>query len=272
MNEHINVLILTCEHEHFIEECLNSVIGQVVDIPIEIIVMDDASKDNTSSLVKKVTQKNKIPIKLITNKKRLGCYLNLRKGIQHCTGKYVAYLEGDDFFCNSRKLQIQLDFMEHNKEFSCHGAGVQFVDEQSRLLINKYYNLSCDRVLTNAEIWGYPIFQTSTLFFRRDLITNLPKMFKNTISNDRILFALLFDKGPVFYNHLVLTAYRFHSKNLSLTTSYPKKLINFIKVDILLLIHLGLKNRNIVVRNFFKYFRSYVLYFIEKFRIHAKNR
>ena len=59
MNEPlVSVVVITYNHEPYIKECLDGIISQKTDFPIEILVNDDCSTDNTASIIKKYELKH----------------------------------------------------------------------------------------------------------------------------------------------------------------------------------------------------------------------
>lgn len=115
-NPQVSVAVITYNHEKYIGECLDNIINQSVDFPIEIIVADDASTDRTREIC--ITYQKKYPkiIKLIFNKKNLGLVKNYLNVLSHCRGRYIAQIAGDDYWCDVNKLSTQKSYLDDNKE------------------------------------------------------------------------------------------------------------------------------------------------------------
>lgn len=125
MNPLISVIITTKNRINKIERAINSVLNQNYK-NIEIIVVDDASDDGTSNLIRS-KYKNII---LQINKKSLGGSGARNMGIKLCKGEYVAFLDDDDYF-RKDKLKIQLEiFKKHPK---------------SSLIVCNYYSVKRDK-------------------------------------------------------------------------------------------------------------------------------
>ncbi len=100
----ISVIIPTYNRASTIERALQSVLGQTFP-PQEIIVVDDASTDNTSEILEKYSDK----ISIITNPKNSGVSISRNVGIQQARGDWIAFLDSDDQW-ESRKLEKQNQF------------------------------------------------------------------------------------------------------------------------------------------------------------------
>lgn len=102
--------------ERFIAETINSVINQTYE-NWEMILIDDASNDKSVEIVKHYTKLDK-RIRLIKLKENSGVAVARNTGIKASSGRFIAFLDGDDLW-EPNKLEIQIQFMiERNIGFS----------------------------------------------------------------------------------------------------------------------------------------------------------
>ena len=92
----VSVVMPLYNVEKYLRQSLNSVINQTLK-DIEIICVNDASTDNTLSILEEYARNDK-RIKIITNEKNLHCGISRNVGMKHATGDYLIILDGDDFF------------------------------------------------------------------------------------------------------------------------------------------------------------------------------
>ncbi|MDC0054455.1 glycosyltransferase [Candidatus Pelagibacter sp.] len=102
---------------NFIDETINSVLRQTYRNFELIIVYDDIDLEELNYL-KKFTDIDK-RIRIIKNNKNLGAGLSRNKGIDNCNGEFIAFLDSDDIWLES-KLEKQLIFMKENKYLISH--------------------------------------------------------------------------------------------------------------------------------------------------------
>jgi len=114
----LQVIVLTYNHQHYIERALRGVQNQTVDFEIEVLIADDCSTDETTKIVEEFKESNSIRIQLFKNGTNKGILHNVKFLLKKVTSPYIAILDGDDFWSYSNKLQSQVDFLESNSEFN----------------------------------------------------------------------------------------------------------------------------------------------------------
>ncbi|WP_206008546.1 glycosyltransferase family 2 protein [Pseudoalteromonas sp. SA25] len=113
----------------FIAESINSVLAQSF-IEWELLIIDDCSSDTTVKVITPFL--SDLRIKLIKNQKNLGGAGSRNVGIKEANGRYIAFLDSDDLWTES-KLEKQISFMEHRSigfSFAAHTT----IDEQGSVL------------------------------------------------------------------------------------------------------------------------------------------
>jgi len=113
----VSVCCITYNHESYIERALKGMLSQKTTFPIEILIHDDASTDNTANIVKKYAAGNPTMIFPVFQKKNQysqGVPIDIHFNIPRSRGKYLALCEGDDYWSDPSKLQAQIDFLERN--------------------------------------------------------------------------------------------------------------------------------------------------------------
>lgn len=114
----VSIITPAYNAEKYIKYTIESVIKQTY-INWEMIIVDDASVDNTVCIIKNYQQKDK-RIKLISLGKNQGVANARNKAIENAKGQYIAFLDADDYWENN-KLQEQIKFMQDNNiVFSYH--------------------------------------------------------------------------------------------------------------------------------------------------------
>jgi glycosyltransferase involved in cell wall biosynthesis len=117
MND-INIITTTYNHEKFIKTTLDSFLMQKTNLKFKIIISDDCSTDNTSNIIEEYYKKYPNLIKFIKREKNIGAINNYIHTLSNVDAKYVIICEGDDYFCDKNKLQIQYDYLEKNPDKS----------------------------------------------------------------------------------------------------------------------------------------------------------
>ena len=111
-NPLVSVNMTTYNHESYIAEAIKGVVSQETDFPFELVIGEDYSTDRTLEIVLDYQRKYPDIISVITSEKNVGYNNNFKRVLAECKGKYLAYCEGDDYWHNPKKLQMQVDYLE----------------------------------------------------------------------------------------------------------------------------------------------------------------
>lgn len=120
----VTVLVVTYNHLNTFDAAIRSVLEQKTNFDYKIWVLDDASTDGTSDLVREYARKYPDKIVPIIREHNLGGVQNVFQALQKINTKYYATLESDDYWCDENKLQNQVDILENNPDcsFCCHNS------------------------------------------------------------------------------------------------------------------------------------------------------
>lgn len=199
-NPLVSICCITYNHAQYIRQCLDGILMQKVDFEYEIIVHDDASTDGTSAIIKEYFNKYPnlfVPIFQTENQYSKGVRGMYAKFVfPRARGKYIALCEGDDYWIDENKLQMQVDFLEKNPEcaFVC----------SNRYTLKSNNRLYKDRILTrkyislNSVIGGF-IPHTASVVFNKSIYYNNTPINCVDISGDRLLAYNLLKKSSNIY-------------------------------------------------------------------------
>ena len=126
----ISIIIPYFRKKKYIRRTLNSVINQTYK-NIEIILIYDDDKKQDLNYIKELIKIDK-RIKLIINKKNIGAGNSRNKGILNSKGKFISFIDSDDFW-KKNKLKKQLKFMEKNN-FDFTHTTYQIIDKNKKVL------------------------------------------------------------------------------------------------------------------------------------------
>lgn len=103
----LSIIIPIYNVEEFIEECLNSIILQVSEsFPIEIIVVNDGTPDNSMTIVNRI--QTRIPnLFRIINQENQGLSMARNNGLRVAKGEYVWFVDSDDYLLSNALLKVK---------------------------------------------------------------------------------------------------------------------------------------------------------------------
>lgn len=277
----LTVIILTYNHEKYIRQALESVCLQVVDFKFKVIVADDCSNDRTKDEIKSFKSNNIIQIDDIYATKNNGILQNALNIFNKIEGEYVALLDGDDYWNFPNKLQLQVDFLDSNNEYSgCfHDTAIISDKLSSEILFanaQKYSEVyHYKKSIYPADVIKRLILPTSSLVLRTSFLKKIDlTLFKDDYSLDWKLICLAISNSKFFYFDQIMSVYRNHINGISKSENiqFHKSHIDFLKLltkraefyDCLLDIYTALSKEYILVleRTSNKDFRLKKIFFL----------
>ena len=219
----LSVLFITYNHEKYIREALDSVLRQKTDFEYEIVVGEDCSTDGTRQILDEYKKKYPDRIRLLYRTANYGRpTLNVYETAVSCKGRYIATLEGDDFWTDENKLRKAVDFLESHKEYSgCANPSV-LVGEDGEELADKsplamYTWEREDYTLGDyeaADIWPGQTASIVTRNFWKDGLYDYTVIYRaHDFIDDAwiLLFSLM--HGPMHHFEETMSAWRYVAKN-----------------------------------------------------------
>lgn len=227
MNDEImvSVICLAYNHEPYIKQCLEGFVNQKTGFKYEVLIHDDASTDKTADIIREYEAKYPDIIKPIyqtENQYSKGIKPSKEFLIPKAKGKYLAWCEGDDYWCDEIKLQTQFDIMEANSNCIACFHATKRIDEGGNDLNDIIPNIKLKEGVYNSYEWLEMYFQnaqfvhTTSFFFRakafRDMILAKPEFMRISPVGDKPLVWLSASLGEICYVNKVMSAYRICSK------------------------------------------------------------
>lgn len=236
--------------QRYIGQCLQSVFDQRFSGTIEIFVWDDASTDQTKNVVEGFYSRSDNRKQLVYNKLEInkGAWQNFVHAQHRVRGKYISYLEADDFWIDESKLQDQFDFLEQDSDAWGIGSRCQFVDIDGNPIPNAYFDSDEEHQIELKDCWYYPTFQASSLLFRNTIDFNHYKLKNSTILNDKRIYFLGCRQGYIYYKPNNTSAYRVHLSNLTSRTRNIEVLFQHLRCNLVFLRLFGPSQFNLFIK------------------------
>ncbi|WOJ96775.1 glycosyltransferase family A protein [Congregibacter brevis] len=190
----VSICCTTFNHGEFIRDAVHGFLIQKTSFPFEIIVHDDASTDGTTEILEELRSIYPRLIRLVVqdeNQWSKGCRLLANHVFTLARGKYIAVCDGDDFWVDPRKLQLQVDFLETNQDFVLCFTDSQGVIEDTQ----EVTQLTARRQdLSSLELQSTTSLFTSSACFRNE-IKIWPDQLTRAPYGDLVMWSLLGDFG-----------------------------------------------------------------------------
>jgi glycosyltransferase involved in cell wall biosynthesis len=129
----IDVIVLTYNHELFIDQNINSILSQKTKFSFNVLIADDCSLDKTRDIVNEWMKRDS-RVFLIGTERNMGAIENARNVLNFSQSDYLALCEGDDFWIDEEKLQKQMDFLIRNPRFKMVHGDVSYFHQSTNSL------------------------------------------------------------------------------------------------------------------------------------------
>ncbi|GHT33458.1 hypothetical protein AGMMS49574_19170 [Bacteroidia bacterium] len=203
----VSICMITYNHEKYIIQAIEGVLMQKTNFPIELIIGEDYSTDNTRKICLEYKEKYPNIIKLLLPDKNLGANQNSRNTLEACRGKYIAMCEGDDYWTDSHKLQKQVDFLEMYDDFSMcfHNAIRNNLYDGTRQNFNNPLNKNIFNIKdVILKPWFTP---TASIVYRND--KDFVDIEWYGINGDMKILFLNSLKGKLYYFDEIMSMYNY---------------------------------------------------------------
>lgn len=213
MNPLVSCCIITYNHAPYIKQAIESVLNQKHNYTFEIIIADDCSTDGTLEITKEYQRKYPSTIRLISQPVNAGPAKNFMGLLIAATGKYIAYLEGDDYWNNELKLQKQIGFLEEHPDYSiCFSNVLESFSEDLNDQRNFLHGGSGSKISTNIDDLLYENYiQTASVVFKNKLFHYFPDWYANLMPGDWPLHILNAQFGKIYYDAECMCVHRNYS-------------------------------------------------------------
>lgn len=216
----VTVRCITYNHAPYIRQCLDGFVMQKTNFQFEVVVHDDASTDGTADIVMEYAEKYPQIIRPIFEKENQysigGFYLiNTIMEEKYPCGKYIAECEGDDYWTDPSKLQLQVDFLENNPDYSMCFHSVNYLENGIIINNDKRSDIPCDFTAKKIIHEGGLFCATCSLLFRSKFNLEMPEFRRLAIEGgvgDSPLQVLLSLRGKVHYFPQIMGCYRYGSQ------------------------------------------------------------
>lgn len=205
----VSVIVACYNHQDYIEECLLSILNQTYR-NIELIVIDDGSKDNSHNIIENLREKYDFYYQTQNN---VGLSRTLNKALGVARGKYVSCIGSDDVALRD-KTAIQVDFLESRTDISVCGGNVISIDSQGMELPRQKYppyrELDFDDVFMGLK----PGIAAPTVMFRKEVLDKEGGYDPDIPVEDMYMWLKLTSRGyRIAGLDRVLLRYRKHGAN-----------------------------------------------------------
>lgn len=218
----VAVWMVTYNHAAYIRQAVDSVMAQRTNFRFKLFIGEDYSTDETRNLCIALRDMYSDQIELLLNDHNIGAKENALRIYKRCFdsgAKYIALLEGDDYWTDPDKLQKQYDILEKHPEYAlCHHAFD--VIQDGGLIVTKDRNRlnSLKPIIEFEDILEFSYPKTLSVMFRSAALSKFPLIEFLNLDNDVgdiIIWPLILLNGKGYFLNENMGCYRSNSGGIT---------------------------------------------------------
>lgn len=214
----LSVCLITYNQAGYIRKAIDSILMQKVNVTWEIIIADDHSSDGTREIIKEYLEKYKHLIRVILQDTNVGAVKNWTDLMRASQAKYIAYLEGDDYWTDPLKLNMEIVFLEANPDHALICTDYDVLKSASGEVTKNYLGSAhglrkeFDIILKNYIFHRYSI-RSLTVALRRSVLEAYfnetdQRIIYNPAAGDLPLWLYILGRYKVHYLPVSTATYR----------------------------------------------------------------
>lgn len=215
----VSVICLAYNHGKYVRQTLEGFVTQKTDFKFEVIVHDDASTDDTAEIIREYAEKYPEIIRpIFQTENQYSRDVRIQNEFVRplVQGKYVALCEGDDYWTDPQKLQLQYDILEKNPDCSMCVHRIQEINKDGTptSLFRPESDMAEGKIETQQflDIQRLYPFQTASYFMRAalwcDLNENPPAFRRVADVGDVPMLLYMNAHGKIYYLPRCMSVYR----------------------------------------------------------------
>lgn len=209
----VTVFLVTYNHLTSFKKAIDSVLVQKTNFNYKIVILDDASTDGTSDIVRTYSD---IPNVEVIIREKNSCGKNLYLALKELNTKYYTVLETDDYWCDENKLQKQVDALEANPDcsFCAHNTLEKNINTKTEHIYIAGHKTKKFKFPPKLNNKNYIEPHTSTRLYRSECL-NLDKIKDPVIVTYDICNNFYYlTQGNMYYIDEVMSVYNYNNKGV----------------------------------------------------------
>lgn len=209
----VSVIMPVYNHEQYVAKALDSILSQKTKYTYEILIGEDCSPDRSRDIVKKYEEKYPGKIRAFYREKNMGGTKNGYALYMASKGRYISLLEGDDYWCDDRRIERQIGFLDSHPEYIGVAHNYKKVNQNDIIIEEKCISddaTECDFTWQDFLEKMF-LFQSATLTYRNVFLENKDYsiLYKaHDIVTDLTVLTILLNRGKIYILSEVMSAYR----------------------------------------------------------------
>ena len=208
----VTVILVTYQHERFLTQAIESVLAQRTRGAWELLISEDGSTDGTRAIVDRFAAQHPDRVRVFLSDRNLNSNEVTLRALRAARGRFVAFLDGDDFWTSNDKLQLQVEFLDRHAQCTmCFHNVTMFRDDNAATPV-EFPGRSLPSVIGLERLLEGNCVPGCSAMIRREVLQDIPAWYEHAPFGDWPLYLLAAEQGAVGFLPQVMGAYRLHAE------------------------------------------------------------
>lgn len=209
MDKTISVAMAVYQGAAFLTKQMESLFNQT-QLPDEIIIVDDASDDETFPIAKQYETRTNIHVRVLKQTKRVGYIQNFKTALSQTSGDIIFLCDQDDIW-EPNKIETMMALFQKHPKITCINTSAQYIDADDQPIQGETTNRN--GVIELEEIFYHNISMGCTMAFTKDVCEHYLSKSDFKAPHDWELNFIAALQGTLYYVSTPLVKYRLHKHN-----------------------------------------------------------
>lgn len=210
----VSVVMSVYNGAEYLSEAIDSILAQTFP-DFELIIIDDASSDDSQAIINGYTDKR---IRLLINESNLGLPASLNKGIRYAQGKYIVRMDSDDISLPDR-IEKQVRFMDAHPDIAASSGNYYMIDSFGNISKNIFGRIRShkmnEKMLQRYALIPSPLVHPAAIIRKEVFDKGVAYNEKYKAAQDYDLWLNIWEKYKLGNIKDIILKYRVHSKSIS---------------------------------------------------------
>jgi len=206
----VSVVLLTYNHERFLTQAIESVLAQRTRTPFELLITEDCSTDGSREIIDEFAARHPDRIRVFLSEHNLKSNESTLRALRAAHGRYVAFLDGDDYWTSNDKLQRQVDFLDMHRQCTMCFHNAIVVRDDGSTLKRELIATNPPTITELPNLLRGNYIPGCSAMIRRDVLQDIPAWYEHAPYGDWPLYVFAAQRGSIGFLPEAMAAYRLH--------------------------------------------------------------
>jgi glycosyltransferase involved in cell wall biosynthesis len=250
----VSVILLTYNHESFLVQAIERVLAQRTRAPFEVLISEDCSTDRSREIIAGFAARHPDRIRVFLSECNLKSNEVMLRALRAARARYLAFLDGDDYWTSDDKLQRQVDFLDTHKQCAMCFHNAIVVRDDGTVPPREFTATTLPTITELPDLLTGNYIAGCSAMIRRDVLHDIPAWYEHANYGDWPLYVFAAQRGSIGFLPEVMGAYRVHDTGLWSSATRDRQIKGVIQFYNSISNHLGPSYRPQIVPMLARYY------------------